>query len=180
MKKNKYFFIDAECDGLNGAFISVAMIVTNEKFNEIERKYIGICKDKLIVNDKWTRENVVPYMGEYYGVSSECELLEEVWHFWRKYADEAYAVGDVIFPVEARLFQKCINRDITNRNLQGPFPLLDLSSLIFAKRMNPLIPREQIISSDRIITGKRHNALYDVEIMIENFKYLMGGTKVGR
>ena len=46
LDKKTLFFIDAETDGLYGAFISVAIVVLDPECNEIERHYLGIKKEK--------------------------------------------------------------------------------------------------------------------------------------
>ena len=170
MIKNKLFFIDAETDGLNGSFISVAIIVTDMECKEIERLYCGISKEKLDVKDEWTIKNVLPILGQYEEVNNEEELLERVWQSWEKYSNCAYAIGDVIFPVEARLFQKCIMKNVSERGMQGPFPLLDLASLLYANKIDPLCDREKILCNQN--DNLQHNALYDVETMIKIYKYL--------
>ena len=173
MKGEKLFFIDAETDGLNGKFISVGIVVTDMKCNEIERVYYGIRKDKLIVTDPWTKENVLPFMGDYVEVEDEGELLEKVWKMWEKHGDESYAIADVIYPVEARLFQKCVYADEVNRCKKGPFPFIDISSLLYAKNIDPLTSREQLIGDEHIMNGRIHNAMYDVEVMIAIYKIIM-------
>ena len=177
--QKKLFFIDAETDGLHGPFISVAIIVTDAECNEIDRKYFGIKKDNLKILDKWTMEHVVPYLGDYEECLDENELLDAFWIEWTKYKDEARAVGDVVFPVEARLFQKCIDKNKLDRCFQGPFPLLDISNMLYANGVNPLIERSLYLKEHNIILDVnnsnfdvQHNALYDVRVMIEVYKYL--------
>lgn len=166
------FFIDAESDGLYGDFISVGIIVTDATCREIERFYYGIDLEHYSVKDEWTKEHVIPILGDYEKCDSQEELLRRVWNCWKKYKENAYAVGDVIFPVESRLFQKCVELDVLNNKLEGPFPLLDLCSMLRTKHIDPLIDRANLIEEKP--NGEKHNALYDVEATIRIFrKYVL-------
>jgi hypothetical protein len=167
-QQKNLFFIDAETDGLHGSFISVGIIVTDARCNEIQRFYYGVDRKTLNVTDAWTREHVLPILGDYEACADEEELLQKVWEAWLSYADNAYAVGDVIFPVEARLFQRCVLLDEPNNRYKAPFPLLDLSSLLYSKGLDPLTDRESLLEQKP--EGIQHNALYDVEVMVGNYK----------
>lgn len=169
--KTKLFFIDAETDGLYGDFISVAGMITDTAGIELERFYYGVKKENLHVQEPWVIENVLPRMGTYTEVEDEAELLETVWSKWQQYKEDAYAVGDVIYPVEARLFQKCVSMDMEHRRFEAPFPFLDLSSLLYANGIDPLTDRN--ILSGLCANEKQHNCMYDVEMAVEIYKKLM-------
>lgn len=173
--KNELVFIDVETDGLYGSFLTVAMIATDIEGNELERAYYGICKKNMKVTEPWVIENVIPRLGEYEPCEDESELLKKAWCFWLRYQEKAYAVCDVGYPVEARFFNACVELDVTEYAMKAPFPLLDISSLLYAKGYNPIINRGELIGEqheDRI-----HNALYDVEVSIQIWKKLQTGEK---
>lgn len=163
----KTIFVDAESDGLYGPFLTVAIIITNLEGEELERFYYGICKDTLAVKDIWTRKNVLSVLGEYTSCENEQKLLEKVWAVWETYREEAYVVADVMYPVEARLFQRCVEQN-ADRKLEAPFPLLDLSSMLWTKGIDPLAERERLAKIQN--RNRKHNALYDVEVAIEIYK----------
>ena len=173
MKRDNLFFIDAETDGLYGQILSVAVIVTDEKCKEIERKYWGLDIKPKQLESQWVRQNVLPIMANYETCQNELELIENVWKLWRKYERSAYAVGDVIFPVETGLFSKCVGQDIKEREFKAPVPFVDMNSVLLAKGLDPMVEREALLSDLPI--GIKHNALYDVEIMIKLWKKYMGG-----
>ncbi|KIR01290.1 hypothetical protein P261_00104 [Lachnospiraceae bacterium TWA4] len=164
--KKYYVFLDAECDGLYGRFISVAMVVIDNNGHEVDRMYKGIKKNQLLnsVESLWVRENVLPVMKEYDEVDNENELIEAVWAFWMNYQKDAYMIVDVGYPVEARLLMNCVQNDPKTRIMQAPFPLLDLSSMLYAKRQDPLMDRSRF-SKDVL-----HNPLTDVDISIKIWK----------
>lgn len=170
LDKKTLFFIDAETDGLYGAFISVAIVVLDPECNEIERHYLGIKKEKLKVENDWVKKNVLPILGDYKECEDEDELLSCVWDIWNKYSDNSYAIADVAYPVEMRLFEKCIMKDPNNRAFKGPYPFIDLSSILMARNIDPMMERSKIVS---LGDSRQHNAMDDVDISIKLWKELM-------
>ena len=170
--ENRYlFFIDAETDGLYGSFLTVAIIVTDRRCNEIERRYWGISEDSMVITDPWVKENVIGKFGDYEVCEDEYDLLEKVWTVWKKYRDKAYVVTDVMHPVESRLFTECARNDLENRKFEGPFPILDLSSILYAKGYNPIADYSDILEEyDKNI---QHNAMDDVETIIKVYRKVM-------
>ena len=175
MKRKNLFFIDAETDGLYGAFLTIAIIVTDADCKELERTYLGIKRDCMEVREPWVLSHVLPYMDDYEECQNETDLLERVWQLWVKYHNSAYAIADVAYPVEMRIFQECVKKDPYRRVPLAPFPLLDLSSLLYAKGVDPNISRQTFIEKypDILLKGKQHNALYDVEMEIAIYKKLL-------
>ena len=166
----KFLFVDAETNGLYGEFITVAMIVTNKDGEELDRFYEGIRIESKESYLPWVRENVLPYLGEYHIRETEEELLKSVWEFWLKYKDSVYVIADIPYPVEARLFTRCVEQNREKREFQGPFPLMDFSSMLFIKGIDPLVERDSLLIGKR--EGKIHNALSDVKTMIQLWKVL--------
>lgn len=161
--KNKLFFLDAECDGLYGSFITIAGIVVDIDGTEIDRFYYGIQRDKLHIKSEWVKQNVLPKLGDYTDFSDEGEMLEAFWQKWMQYQKDAYAIGDVIYPVECRLFQRCVEHNETERSSFAPYPFLDLASILYSKNINPLMERTEL--SGCIENALQHNALFDIEMM---------------
>ncbi len=169
-EKDKLFFVDAECDGLYGAFITVAGMIIDVEGNEVERFYYGIQKENLHVKSEWVKENVLPKLGNYTVFPNEREMLEAFWEKWMKYQKDAYAIGDVIYPVECRLFQKCVEQNEIERSFLAPYPLLDLASMLYARGIDPLSERTKL--SGCIKNAIQHNALFDIEMTTEIWKQL--------
>ena len=176
--KKKLVFFDAETDGLYGDFISVGMLAVDENGEEIEREYCGIKKENLQLKDEWTIANVLPRIGEYCDCENESELLDRVWAFWMKYREDAYAIADVPYPVECRLFQKCVEKDLKERAMSAPYPLLDLSSILLAAGVDPLASRIDLMPENT--AGNVHNAIFDVEMSKEIFMQIQKGENCGR
>ncbi|ORU00262.1 hypothetical protein D081_1356 [Anaerovibrio sp. JC8] len=163
-----YIFLDAETDGLYGPFVSVAMVLTDADGNELEKQYIGLSEPEKHIRTEWVRENVLPIMGEYEKYDDEHSLLEAVWSFWRTHAQNAYIIIDVMHPVESRLMSKCVSSNIEERLFQGPFPMLDISSMLYVIGIDPLKAREELVNP--LENGMQHNALYDARTTLAIWK----------
>lgn len=163
---NNYFFIDAECDGLFGSFISVAVLVADKNGNELEHFYGVVENISGSIETEWVKKNVVPQLeNAEIKFSTEYELLEAVWEMWLRYRHNAFAVADVLHPVESRLFAECVKHNPEERKMLSPFPFLDLSSLLFAKGIAWDEDRRSLSGLD-IVT---HDAMNDVRITAKIF-----------
>lgn len=159
-----YFFIDAETDGLYGRFLSVAVLVTDENGNELDRFYGAKRIDPEKIESQWVKENVLPHLkNAAVTYETEDDLLEAVWHFWMKHRESAFAVADVMHPVESRLFTECVRHSLSEREFLAPFPMLDLSTLLYVNKDKVDIENE-IAKKRKLI---RHDAFNDVRITAE-------------
>lgn len=170
--KDTLVFVDAETDGLYGGFLTVGLIAVSNRGIELERAYYGIQKEHIQVQDVWVQEHVLPVLGDYESCRNEDELLNKTWEFWMKYADHAYAVADVPFPVESRLFEKCVRKNIQGRKFKAPFPLLDISSMLYVKGYDPLMER-RLAAEENESPDSQHNALYDVQLSVQIWRKLL-------
>lgn len=105
-------------------------------------------------------------MGVYKEVGTEEQLLECFWMFWMQYHENSYCIADVPFPVEYRLFERCVEIEPESRQWDAPYPLLDLSSMLYSNKIDPLISREDLIREKK----EMHNALEDAKISLEIWK----------
>lgn len=148
--------------------MTVASIVIDETGKEIDSIYIGRKIDQKEIKTQWVRENVIPVLGDYEQVETEEELLDCFWSFWMKYKEKTYCIADVPFPVESRLFLKCVETDRERRQWDAPYPLLDLSSMLYFAGIDPLKSRDQLSTKK----GMGHNALDDVDTSVRIWKKL--------
>lgn len=154
----KYLFVDAETDGLYGKFLTVAALVCDEQGRETAQ---FSCRWKFTENDiesDWVKENVLPYLSEETVVETEEDMLRAFWDFYRSQG-EVRCIGDVVYPVESRLFERCVRMKLPEREFQGPFPLLDLGGMLYARGIDPLQERDSLIDADG---RQRHRAMDDV------------------
>lgn len=173
-------FVDAETDGLYGTFLSVASIVLDDEGNETDSFY-GTLKDpERSISSEWVRENVLPYLkdpvrsdADYY--ETDDEMIEAFYSFYLRYKDFD-AVADVPHPVESRLFARAINHDLKSREFMSPFPLLDLSSMLYINGFEPIIDRRKLVDGTDL---RIHNAFDDVRMIIRVWKKI-GGLEGGK
>ena len=161
------FFVDAETDGLYGTFLSVAAVVLDEDGEETDSFYGTLKEAEKYVTSEWVRQNVLPYLKNTIRsdkdlYDSETELIEAFYSFYQAYID-CDVIADVPYPVESRLFIKAVGHNITDREFEAPFPLMDLSSMLYIKGYSPLTDRRSIVDCSDL---HMHNALDDVRMSI--------------
>ncbi len=173
-------FVDAETDGLYGTFLSVAAIFLDENGNEKDAFYGLLRNPEKHVSSEWVKENVVPYLfdsvrsdNDYY--ENEYDLVESFYAFYQRYSD-ADIIADVPHPVESRLFSLAVSHDHKEREFKAPYPLMDLSSMLYARGYSPLVERRTFVDCSDL---KLHNSFDDVRMSIRIWKRLKGETKNG-
>lgn len=157
------FIIDAEADGLYGALLTVAVVVTDCDGKEIDRFYGGLPQHIKAVKDPWVKEHVLSVLGDYQVFESEEALLQAVWQLWLTYHQTAICYADVPFPVETALFHKMVSQFSHNSMIESPFPMIDIASLLLANGLAPDTPRQDLVDCEQL-EGALHNALFDVQL----------------
>ena len=158
----KRFFVDAESDGLYGAFLSVAAMVTDEAGAELDRFYASVRISLDRIGSAWVRENVYPDLknAEIF-FDTEAEMLAAFWSFWMEHRADSVCIAYVQHPVESRLFTRCVMINEAERAFLGPFPLYDLSTLLAANGLS-FNADMQALSG---LNLKAHDAMNDVKMM---------------
>ena len=165
-----WFFVDAETDGLYGRFLSVAAMVTDENGTEVDRFYGAIRVTREELTSQWVRENVFPSLSRAETVYENGEaLLDAFWQFWMQYRDRAACVAYVPCPVEARLFQTCVLKNLPEREFLAPFPLYDLATLLRSKG----IPFDRDLPTLSGLSLTSHDAMDDVRMIASAWKKLL-------
>lgn len=159
-----WFFVDTECDGLYGPFLSVAALVTTSTGRELDRFYGAVTPDPDELRSPWVRENVLPFLGRAERrFDSEEALLEAFWQFWMAHRETARCVADVGVPVEARLFARCVQKNLEERTFLAPYPLFDLSTLLESRGLDWKGDRQALSG----LTLSPHDAMDDVRMLAE-------------
>lgn len=161
-----YMFVDAETDGLYGKFLSIAAICCNESGEEQNQFYHRLDVTQEDVEDGWVKEQVLPILNHGVLHASEEQLLCAFWDFYESIMPD-YVITDVMYPVEARLFERCVLFDEAQRKWKAPFPMLDLSNMLYVQGIDPLIDREKLVDCSDL---QKHNALDDVRMSIRIWK----------
>lgn len=162
----KIFSFDAETDGLYGPVWAIGAVVYDG-----DGRWLNTFSGQLdpaVVTDEWTREHVVPVvdLARYH---NRDQLLEYFWRFWRHNGgDDAVAVADCGYPVETGLFRACVTFDPEGRRYQGPFPLHELSTLLWSRGLDPKLDRYQFIDRPDLFAGRPdlvpHNPVADAMV----------------
>lgn len=165
------FIIDAEVDGLYGPLLTLAVLIADQDGQVIEEFYAGLPKNLASVETEWVKTNVLPFVGNYHNVDSEEELLDQVWRLWASYGKSAICYADVPFPVETGIWHRIMARQEKSSEQEGPFPLIDLASILLAKGINPLTNRLDLARKSFVL----HNALDDVRLTNHLLTLFLGG-----
>ena len=169
----KYFFVDAETDGLYGPVIAVGAVVYDGGWAELETFQVSVDQDSYRVTEEWVKQNVLPAINQNAPrYPSESELLDAFWGFWIKHREGCLCIADVAYPVEMALFKKCVLKNEPERRFQGPYPLLDLSTALYVKGIDPLIDRRALVSGEAFT---RHNPLDDARLAAKCWRLVVNG-----
>lgn len=139
MKQQLYLVFDVESIGLHGEGFAVGWVVINQEGFEMESSYSAcprLAAKGSIDDRKWVDSNIPE-------ISPNCTIPEMVradfWEVWLKWKSKgAILAADCAWPVEARFLIYCVNDSPEERNWQGPYPLIDIGSVLLASGSDPL------------------------------------------
>lgn len=153
--KKTYMVFDVESVGLHGEGFSVGYVVI-DRGEEVESGYFKTRPDNAKGTNfdyEWIKENVLPVMdtnsltstySNGLGATDTKTMRNSFWHRWMSWKSQgAVLVADCLWPVEARFLIDCVNDDPINRNWDGPYPFIDVSSVRLAKGFDPLGTEER-------------------------------------
>ena len=163
------FIFDVESDGLYGEGFAFGALVMDAEGNEIASAE-ACCMEG--VQNEWVRENVLTHIGDMPMVSSRAEVRRLFWKFYMQWKDKCHVFGDVIYPVEAEFMRQCVTEN--NAVWDGPFPLLDVSSVMLSCGYDPLTDGKEFTG----ITGDTHHPLFDARISARKLLRLMREGKL--
>jgi hypothetical protein len=134
-----FFIIDVESVGLHGDAFAVGGGVFMPNGSALwEFRYacpINECEG--VESDRqWVKDNCPPIEATYQIPRS---LRDAFWAVWQKAKSEgATMAADCLWPVEGRFVAKCIDDDPESRRWEGPYPFMEISSVLMASGMDPL------------------------------------------
>jgi hypothetical protein len=154
----KYFVFDVESVGLHGEGFAVGIVVVNDEHRLMDEHLLAcpMRTAKRISHEdaEWCLENI-PEMPQ----THECpwQIRNEFLRIWKKWKPGgAIMVADCNWPVEARFLNQCIDDNPTHRANLGPYPFVDLGSILLAKGLDPTA--EFAREPNEL---PKHNPLYD-------------------
>lgn len=136
MKKpsNLLFSFDVESIGLQGQGFAVGGVLVNKSTRVVEDRFCYAVNSELAAGPlegrRWITANCPPIPVTHH-------KLSDMYAAFIEKLDEAMALGadiltDCGWPVEANFLTACLGLS------PGPYPLLDLSSILLAKGFNPI------------------------------------------
>ncbi len=135
---------DVESWGLHGPSFAVGAVVFKEGV-EVETfyargpdPYSWTGATRTDEDAVWVQENLLPVLDPETHDNTK-SMREAFWRWWRLHQDEgAVLVSDVPWPVEANFLSDCIGADRKDRKWKGPYPLIDVASILAATFCDPL------------------------------------------
>jgi hypothetical protein len=132
---------DVESVGLHGEGFAAGWVVVDDMGGRLGGACYACDPNEAKGHDvdrKWVAKNIpVPHVG--YNCRTPKQVRDEFWRAWSFAKDKgAMLVADCAWPVEARFLIACIEDDANVRNWNGPYPLIDVGSVLLAKGKDPL------------------------------------------
>jgi len=131
---------DVESVGLHGQGFAVGWVVLQDG-QEVSSGYAACpidAADGAQSDREWVEANVCPHLPEPTH-DNVLAVRDAFWAVWLAERERgAVMLTDCGWPVEARFLSACIDDDPEERRWQGPYPLLDVASLLLAAGMDPL------------------------------------------
>lgn len=131
-----FFVFDVESVGLHGEAFAVGICVVDltgqERAAALFGKRYQECKGTH-GNFDWLKDNI-PEMK--FPPGDLCEGFWNLWEYWKNKG--AVMAADVPWPVEAAFLSRCINTNHGAREFNGPYPLIDVASVLFTCGYDPL------------------------------------------
>lgn len=170
--------IDAECNGLGGRAFAVGMTLSLpgvEQDSAVFRCDIG---DVHV--DPWVAENVWPAIAD---IPINCaggypQLLAEVGLTYAHWGGrQVPTIAHVAWPAEARLLLDVFSG---NRVWDGPYPLIDVASVLLAKGHDPLTVDGYLAAHGvEAPSGSPHHPLYDARAAERCYRHLLAEQPEG-
>lgn len=154
-----YFVFDVEAIGLHGEGFAVAYVVVNADGDELEFAQFACSSASAAGTDAdraWVAQNVPSLPISHVDLAEMRAAFWQAWLRWRSVGaseNKIFMVADCAWPVEARFLNACVNDVDAAAYWQGPYPLLDVSTLQHASNMN--LPVRDLV------THPLHNPLAD-------------------
>lgn len=144
---NKFIF-DVESVGLHGEAFAVAGGLYSPE-GECLREFAYHCDPALAKGTdddrKWVMDNVTIHPSSI-EQANPFLVRERFWNDWMhvKFAAKAQMFVECGWPVEAAFMEACIKDHSASRNWDGPYPMHEISSVMFASGMDPMATYERL------------------------------------
>lgn len=153
MENSLFFVFDVESFDLHGNGFAYGFVVIDANGDELDSGYGAVGPHDAKDCSEFVAQKVLPALWGYTTLieptddkathsknfyAAMKEFRAGFWQKWLEWREKgALMVADCAWPVEARFLNDCLADDFT-RQEAGPYPLLDLSSILFAAGVNPI------------------------------------------
>jgi hypothetical protein len=135
-----YFFVfDVESIGLHGEGFAAGWTIINKEGKEVD--YGCVAVDRRVAagrheDREWVDKNIPEIEITH---PSKRLMRESFWRSWTEWkAKGAVMAADCPWPVEARFLAECVDDDRGRRGWDGPYPFIDIASVLLACGKDPL------------------------------------------
>lgn len=175
MMTKEYLVFDVESVGLYGEGYAVAGGVYNLDGSSRDEFCYSCSPDYALGgtdDDRaWIKENVPPIQLTHYQPK---EIRSEFWKTWKiEKENNVWLAADCSWPVEARFLLDCVKD--TNDNWGGPYPLIDIGSVLLGVGYDPLAdyPRlDNELPKHNPLADARQSARLLIEALNRSNKYV--------
>lgn len=135
----KYLVIDVESIGLHGEPFAVGWVVVDETGAELESGCLSVPPEIAHgedANREWVAKNCPAIPANCISIEA---MLSEFWAVWKRIkAEGALMFAECAWPVEGKFLSMCVGVNWPEKEWEGPYPLHDVASVMFAKGMDPM------------------------------------------
>lgn len=157
----KFLVIDVESIGLHGEGFAVGAVTLDSGSGQItavcEYWCPPCCCEGTALNRTWVEENVTRspwHISE--GFPSSASMRAAFWDLFLFYKKTGHVLAaDCPWPVEANFLSRCLV-EAGSGDFSGPYPFVDIASVLLAAGRDPLGSRERMLNE-----LPAHNALND-------------------
>jgi hypothetical protein len=171
-----YFVFDVESIGLHGEGFAVGYVVKDIEGNEHDCGKFSCLPSNAVGGEdsyKWVRDNI-PEMKPTH--DAPWLVRAAFWRAWLKWKEKgAVMAADCPWPVEARFLAACVDDSPGVREWQGPYPLIDVGSVILANGGDPKGKFDRL-ESERPEHDPLNDARQSARLLIENLSKVFSAT----
>jgi hypothetical protein len=159
LKEQVFLVFDVESVGLHGPTFAVGWVLKHINGEELDYRCYAIDLRDVYNEHRnkpdhahltsglnwWTKKHYAVLMDSMWPNDrlhiSERDMRLSFWQEYRQYLKQypnLLLAADVPWPVKANFLTACIRDNLPDREWQGPYPILDIASVLAAKGLDPL------------------------------------------
>jgi hypothetical protein len=154
-----FFVFDVESIGLHGEGFAFGIHIMTSEGTPVDDVLAWV--NPLLAqgspdSGEWVSKNVpeMPINDKFPDLEGLRNCFWNIWLIWKEKG--AMMVADCSWPVEARFLAACVDQSFPSREWEGPYPLHDLASILWALGKDPMATNERLTNE-----LPQHNPLCD-------------------